>query len=161
MNLHILSLLFLCNYVSGANIQNPIAPDCINDYTTFYNKYINQSLVNITENVTDISGNDCGILCRNQTNCTSFNYFPENIFSSQSKSLCQLINSTFDSIYLIHRDNVGYYLKSNNDCSVDNAKNFLIICLIAIMIFILLSCCLYHCFCKKRRQRREGYNYLN
>ena len=160
MNLKILGVLFSCNYVLGATIQNPIAPDCINNYTTFYNKYINQSLVDIGENITDISGNECAILCNNQTDYTSFNYFPKNIFSSQSKSLCQLINSTFNETYLINRENVGYYLKSNNDCSIENAKNILIITLISIFIFTLLSCCLYHCCCNKRK-RREGYKYLN
>ena len=64
----ILSLLLVNNVFA-----NPIAPDCINNYTTFYNKYVNESNVDIYNKLTGVSGTVCGSHCSNNTNCTSFN----------------------------------------------------------------------------------------
>lgn len=134
--------------------MNPILPDCVNNFTTFFNNYANQSMVDVYQNYTDVSGNNCGSICLNDTNCTSFNYFPENIFSSSSHSLCQLINTKFNRSSLIDESYVGFFLKSENTCEISNVKDIIIIsCLSVLAVVIVIACCT--CCNRRRRQYQE------
>ena len=132
---------------------NPIAPDCITNYTTFYNQYCNETISNIYKTLDDISGTDCGKECTKLTNCTSFNYFP-NFLNSNSK--CELITSSFNSNNLLNDRNVGFYLKSQNDCSVSKEKNLVILIILSILVLVALSG-IVCCCCRKNR----SYNRIN
>ena len=141
-----LILFFIGLTVSRAN---PILPDCIENYTTFYNKYSNTS--NILTNYTDLSGETCGKKCSLLNNCTSFNYFPEDIFDRTSQ--CVLLKSKYDPLLLVVKNNAGFFLKSKNDCSGSKAqsKNIGALILLLFLIGTLLIVCLYSFMRKKKR----------
>ncbi len=145
--------LFLINYTSAIN---PFLPDCLVNYTTYFNRYANESAVNIESIIKDISGYSCADKCSKLYNCTSFNYFPENIFYPNSQSKCELISNDFNSSLLINKFYTGYYLKSNNDCIIENERDYIII--IVLFILILFTLC-YCCFCKKKD--RSPYHRLD
>lgn len=145
-------LLFSLLTASAVSI-NPILPDCVTNFTTFFNQYANGSYVDIYRNYSSVSGTHCGTLCFNDTNCTSFNYFPENIFSSSSRSLCQLIGSPFNRSTLVSGNYMGYFLRSENTCDVSNVKDIIIICSLSVLSLVaLFACC--RC-CRRRRQYQE------
>lgn len=133
---------------------NPIVPDCITNFTTFYNNYANNSLVDVYQNISSISASSCGSHCYNDTSCSSFNFFPQNLFSSTSHSLCQLINNTFNRSTLVDGSYVAFYLRSENSCEVSNVKDIVIIsCLSVLSLIAILACC--QCCRKRRRGYRE------
>ena len=145
-------LLFSLLTASAVSI-NPIVPDCVTNFTTFYNQYANKSYVDISRNYSSLSGTECGSLCFNDTNCTSFNFFPENIFSSSSQSLCQLISSPFNRSTLVSGNYMAYYLRSENTCNISNIKDIIIITSLSVITLIaLIFCC--RC-CRRRRQYEE------
>ena len=148
---NILILFFIGLTVSQAN---PILPDCIENYTTFYNKYSNSS--SILTNYTDLSGENCGKRCSLLNNCTSFNYFPEDILDRKT-SKCVLLKSKYDPLLLVVKNNVGFFLKSKNDCSGSKAqyKNIGAVILLLFLIGILATVCVYSFM---RKKTRSSYN---
>lgn len=144
---NILILFFIGLTVSHAN---PILPDCIQNYTTFYNKYSNTSA--ILSNYTQLSGETCGKKCSLLNNCTSFNYFPEDIFD-RTPSECVLLKSKYDPLLLVVKNNAGFFLKSKNDCSGSKAqtKNIGALILLLFLVGILFIVCLYSFMRKKVR----------
>jgi len=142
-------LIFSLLSASAAAI-NPIVPDCVPNFTTFFNNYANQSQVTIYQNYSDISGTQCGTLCNSDLNCTSFNYFPDSIFTSSSRALCQLISSPFNRSTLEDGTYMAFYLKSENNCAVSNVKNIALIISFSLLTGLLLIGC-YKCCRKKNR----------
>jgi hypothetical protein len=134
---------------------NPIVPDCVNNFTTFYNNYANNSHVDVYRNYSDISAYDCGGICSDDTNCSSFNFFPENIFSSSSHSLCQLISSPFNRSTLVDGTYLAFYLRSENSCNLSNIKDIIIITSLSVISLIALLAC-----CRCCRKRRSSYQEL-
>lgn len=141
----------------GLVAANPIVPDCIKNYTTFYNKYLNVSNTSILANYTDLSGEACGKRCSLLDNCTSFNYFPEEIFN-RKPSECSLLVSKYNATLLIPEINVGFFLKSHNDCAVSKAKNIALTLLLS--LFIILSFIGICYYCIKNNRNKSSYDRL-
>jgi hypothetical protein len=138
---------------ASATAINPIVPDCIPNFTTFFNNYANGSQVTIYQNYSDISGTRCGTLCNSDLNCTSFNYFPDSIFTSSSRALCQLISSPFNRSTLEDGTYMAFYLKSENSCDISHIKDIIIISSISVITLILIVYCTKSC-----RKRTRGYD---
>ena len=148
--------LLLINYTSAIN---PFLPDCLVNYTTYFNRYANESAINIDSVIKSVSGDNCAVRCNNLDNCTSFNYFPENIFYPSSQSKCELITTDFNSSLLIDKFYTGYYLKSDNNCIADRERDYLILAIGLISLVFIFSLCCYCCCCKKNN--RSQYYRIN
>ncbi|VVU95432.1 hypothetical protein CPAV1605_1183 [seawater metagenome] len=153
---------FLCFFLNNnqvfGNHMYPIVPDCVVNYTSFLGKYADTTYIDLVENYTDISGYRCGHYCNMHENCTSFNFFPSSFLYWNSESKCQLIKSTFNSSLLEKDNNVGFYLKSINDCSeyrTIQIYRYLIIGIFGLIGLVFFSWCL--CLCGRRKKRNEYY----
>jgi hypothetical protein len=142
--------------INSVSAINPFLPDCVVNYTTYFNRYANESAINIENTITDISGDDCGSKCNNLYNCTSFNFFPQNIFYPNSQSKCELISTDFNSSLLIDKFYSGYYLKSNNNCIEEREKYYLIIIGVSLLLIFLIS--IICCVCCKKRNRSSYHS---
>jgi hypothetical protein len=153
-NILIFCLLGLISITESLD-NNLTVPKCVVNYTTFFNRYADNKQVTLISNYSGISGQACGTKCNNVTNCTSFNFFPSDIFSLNSLSKCELISTKFNSSFLIEKNNVGYFLKSSNDCSSQNVYNWEIIILLSSLGLVILC---FGCYCCCKNKKRSGYN---
>jgi hypothetical protein len=154
-NILIFTLLGLVGTAESVDFY-PTVPECVVNYTTFFNSYADKNQVAIISNYSDISGQACGIQCNNNSQCTSFNFFPSDIFSLKSPSKCELISTKFNSSFLIEKNYVGYFLKSNNDCSSQNVHNWEIIIVLAALGLVMLCFSCYCCY--RQNKKRNSYN---
>ena len=153
MNKNIANLIVLlgASNVFGEYIT---PPDCIKNYNTYLDKIENESLIENITTYKSISGKQCGNYCNNNSMCTSFNYYP-NLVNSNMESKCTLIKSEFNTSYLLEKFDAAFYLKGNNDCSVIQRTELIII----IASCIIFAFCICACFSVNNRKRIE-YNSL-
>jgi len=129
-------------------------PSCINNYTTFMDKVMNETNVSVIETFNNTDSDKCSHLCNINSNCTSFNYYPK--FLNKWISKCSLISSEYNSSYLIKSFDNGFYLKSNNDCSSEKHLMWILYGSLSLIGLLLLCCGGWHC-CRKKR----GYTNIN
>jgi len=128
-------------------------PHCIQNYNTYLDKIENESLI---ENITiynSVSGKQCSNYCNNNSMCTSFNYYP-NIINSKMESKCTLIKSVFNTSYLVEKIDAAFYIKGNNDCSVNYRAEIVIIIATSIIFAMCLCVCFTRCNGRTSRYAR-------
>ena len=152
MKLIVLLSLFLS---VNADIFTP--PNCINNYTTFMDQSYNFNNYELIKNYSYITANDCATYCNNLNNCSSFNYYPV-VTRGNLKSECELLNLQFNQSFLSRNIDRAYYLKSINDCSVDQRNIYLVVIFLVLISLLGMACC---CMTRYCRQKREGYTHLN
>ncbi len=143
----------LSSLAVNANNFYPTVPDCVINYTSFIGKYADEKIVNVISNYSDISGNHCGNKCNSNENCTSFNYYPSGFLFWKDSSKCHLISNQFNHSFLENNNELGYYLKGNNDCSESEKNKIFIFALLGALLLISICLCCYCCHQNKR------YNY--
>ena len=148
-----LNKILLLIFGIGLVTANPIIPDCVENYTTFYNKYLNVSNTAILRNYIDLNANSCGKECSLLNNCTSFNYFPEEILSGKH-SRCNLLTSKYKLNLLLQKTDVDFFLKSTATCPVVKVTNMLLSILLSIFI-IILCIVIYYCILINKDQSYE------
>ena len=148
-------LLLLCGISNS--VANFIAPpSCIVNYTSHMDRIINENQVNTINTYSSIDANECGDRCLNNTNCSSFNYYP-NIVNRNLISRCTLISSGFNSTYLDTKLDSACYVKGHNKCNSIHRESYVYV----IMIFILISLCICGCVCCfSRKRKRTSYEHI-
>ena len=148
-----LILLLFCGISSAvANFISP--PNCIVNYTAHMDQIINENQVNNINTYSSIDAKECGKHCLNNTNCSSFNYYP-NIVDKNLISRCTLISSKFNSSYLDTKLDSACYVKGHNKCNSTHRESYVYI----IMLLILISLCICGCVCCiGKKHNRTSYD---
>lgn len=148
-----MKFIILALYLTFAKADIFTPPGCITNYTTFMDQQMNYSSDDLIITYNSINADTCANYCNYNESCVGFNYQP-NIVSKNYTSSCNLLDISFNQTHLNKSFDNAFYLKSLNDCSIENHMYLILYISLGLIGLLLICCCMCHC-CKRRR---NNYN---